>query len=46
VNAEVEDLKRKYADMAYQIAGDEVKSTVREFLEDTHLLFFFFFFSD
>jgi hypothetical protein len=39
VNAEVKDLKRKYADMAHQIAGDEVKSTARELLEDTYLPF-------
>jgi hypothetical protein len=39
VNVEVEDLKRKYADMAHQIAGDEVKSIARELLEDTYLPF-------
>ena len=39
VNAKVEDLKRKYADMARQITEDEVKSTARKLLEDTHLPF-------
>jgi hypothetical protein len=39
VNAEVEDLKRKYDAMACQINGDEARLVAKEILEDTHLPF-------
>jgi hypothetical protein len=39
VNAEVEDLKRKYEEMARQMVGGEGKSTVGELMENTNLLF-------
>ena len=39
MNAEMEDLKKKYADMSYWIDGEDAKSVAQELLEDTHLNF-------